>query len=400
MRGNRTFKFIDRWIGISLVGIAGAARLLGRAGRRPLSAPLRPGDRVLVVKQSALGDTLLLLPALKALKDRVGPSGRVVMVATPVNREVAEACPWVDQVLLLDPGRVVANPLSLAGLVRDLRRERFAVALDFDQWLRSSALLATASGACRRLGFRTPGQHRHHGFDGTVDQEPGIHEGELFARLAVAAGIDPGAIEPFPGFLRRHGIWCDGPRSTAGGDPPLRIVFHPGCGTHGWQREWPLENYAELGALLQEHTGADVVVTGHGTHEVSLANELQHRGRFDFTNLAGRLSFRELGGLLDRSDLVVCGNTGVMHLAAGLGVPLAALHGPTDPAKWGPQGGAPADEPRFQVIAADLPCSPCLFLGFEYGCPDRPCMESLCVERVYQACLAALQAGRAEGDRS
>ncbi|MFH2053605.1 MAG: glycosyltransferase family 9 protein [bacterium] len=394
MRGNRTFKFIDRWIGIPLVGIAGAARLLGGRGRRSAGVPLGPGDRVLVVKQAALGDTLLLLPVLKALKDRVGPQGRVVLVATPVNREVAEACPWVDRVLLLDPERIVSRPQGLAGLIRRLRGERFALALDFDQWLRSSALLATASGAARRLGFRTSGQHRHHGFDGTVDQAPGVHEGELFARLAVAAGIDAGAIEPYPGFLRRHGIWCDGPRPDAGGDRPPRIVFHPGCGSHGWQREWPLESYAELGALLQEGTGADVVVTGHGTHEVSLANELQHRGRFSFTNLAGRMSFRELADQLVRSDLVVCGNTGVMHLAAGLGVPLAALHGPTDPVKWGPNGGSPEGDPRFQVVAADLPCSPCLFLGFEYGCPERPCMESLAVETVMQACQKALQAGR------
>jgi ADP-heptose:LPS heptosyltransferase len=82
----------------------------------------------------------------------------------------------------------------------------------------------------------------------------------------------------------------------------------------------------------------------------------------------------------------VSGNTGVMHLAAGLGLPLLALHGPTDPVKWGPR----ALPGRARVLEAGIACSPCLFYGFDYGCPRRDCMEAIPQERVTTQVLELL----------
>src|SRR5258708_4237536 len=87
MRGNRFFKFIDKGIGVPLVFLSGLWLGLKKrmADRRPFH--LQKGDAILIVKLSALGDTLLLLPALKALRQSVGPAGRIEMIATSVNEE-------------------------------------------------------------------------------------------------------------------------------------------------------------------------------------------------------------------------------------------------------------------------------------------------------------------------
>ena len=83
--------------------------------------------------------------------------------------------------------------------------------------------------------------------------------------------------------------------------------------------------------------------------------------------------------VLARARVMVCGNTGVMHLACAMNVPVVALHGPTDPRKWGPVS------PSSVCLQSSLPCSPCLYLGFEYACPSNRCMRTIRPEAVITA---------------
>jgi len=387
MRGKRAYKIVDRLAGVPLLLVAGTARGAGTI------MPVKPGDRILLIKQSALGDTLLILPVIKALRDVIGSEGRLDMVVTPVNRDVAASCPWLDELFLFNPSSVFRRPGHVLRLIRRLRHRAYAHALDFDQWLRSSALLAALSGARHTAGFRTPGQQRHFAFDATVPQAKDAHEFELFKHLAVQVGVPAESIEPYTGFLTRHRIYGSTARETR-----KIVLLHPGCGGHGFQREWPIERYAELGRALVERFGVGIEVSGHGSHEIGLIEEFASLFGPGFTNLGGELTFPELAARMTGIDLLVSGNTGVMHLAAGMGVPLVSLHGPTDSTKWGPLYGESPTAETVRVIQAHVPCSPCLFLGFEYGCAERPCMESISVEEVLEACedvLAALACFRA-----
>jgi heptosyltransferase I len=96
------------------------------------------------------------------------------------------------------------------------------------------------------------------------------------------------------------------------------------------------------------------------------------------------MSLDELAAVFSRVAAVLCGNTGVMHLACAVNAPVAALHGPTDPRKWGPRSTI------SRVITAGLPCSPCLYLGFEYACRRNTCLESIEVKDVYAALTGIL----------
>lgn len=394
IRGNRLFKSVDRVVGIPILAAASLGRSLGKRSGRKNAGGIEPGSRILVIKQSALGDTLLLLPVLKALKERAGRQGKVDILVTQVNIEVATACPWLDQVHLFEPSSIFRSPVSLLRLLGRIRKTRYDIAMDFDQWLRSSALLSAFSGAPLTAGFRTPGQHKHFFFDLLTDQSGRSHETELFARIAASAGLDRCAIEKYPGFLSRHGLFeAETGRGGTDDGPPV-VLFHPGCGSHGWQREWPAGNYIELGRSLKDRFDATIEISGWGGHEEKLSGEIAAGLDGMARNLAGTLSFPALARHLLGVDLLVSGNTGIMHLAAGLGRPLIALHGPTDSRKWGPFYGSAAMEgyERLAVsISSERDCAPCLHLGFEYGCDGRKCMESITVRSVLDAAVSIIE---------
>jgi ADP-heptose:LPS heptosyltransferase len=135
--------------------------------------------------------------------------------------------------------------------------------------------------------------------------------------------------------------------------------------------------------LTEEHD-ARIVLTGGGS-EKKLVEEIAAMMTHPPLTIAGGLSFTQFAAVLERCNLLICGNTGAMHVAAAVGTPTVALHGPTNPRKWGPVGEG------HIVLQSRLSCSPCLNLGWDYGCPTHPCLAEISVEAVYAAALRALQ---------
>jgi heptosyltransferase I len=389
MKGNKLFKKIDRFIGIPIVFLLGILTNLWAFFFRPSSKPLSSGDNVLVVKLSALGDTFILLPVFKALKEKIGPTGKILMIATPINQAALKDFPYMDDVLLLDFGKLAKSPKALWDFLKKLRDFKAIFALDFDQWLRVSPLLCFLSGAASRYGFKTPGQHRHFLYQKIVTNEKNRHEFEQFASIAGLAGIDRSRIDHFNGFLKKENLY---PTDSLQRSPSAEtlIHIHPGCGESGWQRAWPENYYVELIKKLKSNPDIQIQMTGMGTYEENLVHQIIQESGQKIADFSGKLEIEQLSDLLKKSDLVICGNTGIMHLAVGLGCSLIAPHGPTNPAKWGPLPSSQPNGNIVSVLSATIACSPCLNLGFEYGCDARPCMESIPVEKVYQECVRLL----------
>ena len=379
MRENQFFKRMDRWLGVPLVALLGWLSRRAELFRVP-PRRLGPGARVLAMKLSALGDTLLLLPSLKALKEQVGPEGRLEVLCTRVNLAALQGLPWVDAVHVYEPSHLLKRPWSVLALLWSLRRRRFHLGLDFEQWLRITPLLLLAAGARRRAGFDSPGQHRAGLFHAGAPQRKGEHESDAFAALALAAGCSV-APEDFAGFLARHGLYGAVPWSAQG----KAVLLHPGCGGKGWQREWPEERWVRLAQDLSA-AGWQVGLSGAGEREDAANARIAAASGGAARPLPATAGLPGLVAALLAQRLLISGNTGVMHLAAGLGLPLLALHGPTDPVKWGPR----ALPGRARVLEAGIDCSPCLFYGFDYGCPRRDCMESIPQDSVKNQALELL----------
>lgn len=374
MRGNWIFKSIDRYVGIPLIFLLGFFAF-------PVSKKRGEYSKILLIKLSAMGDTILMIPAIRALRRRF-PQATIKMVVTDINKEIVKRCPYLDGIIVLDLAGYIRKPWLFLSFINILRQEKFVAALDFDQWLRISPLLAFFSGAARRIGFKTPHQSRHQLYTDVIEHSREKHEVECFLDIVKPLGIEnpDSALE----------LWVDKnvqeeveKKLAAAGlkKEDALIVVHPGCGAHGFPRQWPAKKYQEL--LRQLQTAAwpvKIVVTG-GRSEKSIVEQV---GQGLPLMKAVGWTLDEIVALISLAKVVVCGNTGVMHIAAALGTLVVALHGPTNPKKWGPWSK------KSTPISAKISCSPCLYLGFEYACTTFPCMNTIEVNEVFNAVMNSL----------
>lgn len=361
-RGNRLLRLADGTLGVVLL------RLASLGGKRTL--PTRFA-KIGLLKTSSIGDTLLLAGAIEDLVGRF-PDAELVLIT---GRDNAAA-----GALLARKGlrQITISVSNVPAALRHIRALKLDLLFDFGQWPRIDALLATLSGACFRVGFRTAGQHRHYGYDAVVDHSNAIHEWENYSRLIAAAGVHS---RTAPALSNRK--WLAASIALPAG--PF-IVFHPWPGgIQSHLKEWPEQNWR---SLAQRLGGRTCVVTGGSEDQArseALANGIRaNGGKAD--NVAGRISFAELPSLLLSSQAVVSVNTGVMHLAALLGVPTVALNGPTNPARWGPIG------PRVRSVTPAGGGCGYLNLGFEYEGHPTDCMERISVDQALDA-VNALTAG-------
>ncbi|MDD5491388.1 MAG: lipopolysaccharide heptosyltransferase II [bacterium] len=379
MRGNKWFKIIDTYAGRSLLFI------FSRMFRQKIQlASIRyQPERILLIKLSAMGDTILMTPAIRNLRQAY-PKASIKMIVTKVNREVLVDCPYLDGLILLDLEKMIKKPWLSWDFISSLRKEYFDLAIDFDQWLRISPLLAFLSGAEQRIGFQTVGQYRDRIYTKRVVHDASKHEVECFLDLLRALDIPINGKDPE--------LWIQ--KTTAGkvnkkladwdlDKGEVLIGIHPGCGGHGLPRQWPEQKYVELIKRLLEECRGKIVLTG-GPQEKALVTRIASRWKPEPAVAIG-WDLAETIALIKKFNVLVCGNTGVMHIAAAVKTPVVALHGPTDPKKWGPWGD------QHTVLTAKSPCSPCLYLGFEYACRDYPCMATITVEEVYQSLLKYLK---------
>lgn len=369
---------LDFAFGVPLIALLA---LVQRARTRDRPASVRAGARrrVLVIKLAAVGDTILLVPALRAIRKAL-PEARLDWLVSSTNEAVARTVPYVDHLYVMR--RTVRG---IVRVLRTLRPNAYDVVIDAEQWARGTALISYLTGAPRRVGFSTPGQHRAALFTRAHVKTFAAHEVDEFLRLfSLVAPLEfDRSLELWdtPGGLLEAATFLDSPivRQATG---PL-VLFHPGCGADGGPREWPLESYAALGRRLQQSCGATLLLTSgpEETHKTAALNDLLDGTAHD---LGGRLTWPGLIAVLRHVDLAVSGNTGVMHVAAALQLPQIALHGPTNPLLWGPVN------PNAVVVQSTCSRCPCLRLGFEYHDGGPSCMRSIPVDAVCRAATGVL----------
>ena len=353
-RGNRSLRFLDRYLGIPLLSLF--ALFPKRRALEPRSV-----RRIGILKTAAIGDTLLLSGPLQDIRHAY-PVAELVLITGADNRGVAQLLP------VAAAEHMVVSPHRLLAAVGMLRRAQLDVLVDFGSWPRFDALLAALSGAKFRVGFRTPGQARHFGFDVAIDHSRRVHELENYRKLVAAIGAC-GRSAPFvspPRLLRLDRL------------PALPFaVFHPWSGGYRHEvKEWPVARWVELAQRLN---GFHIVLSGgpaEGARNRAMAATIAEMGCS--VSLA-ECSLLELADILAASAVVVGVNTGVTHLAALLGARTVSLEGPTPPSRWCPIG------PRVRTVESILPGCGYLNLGFEYDGHRLDCMDGISVAAVHSA---------------
>jgi lipopolysaccharide heptosyltransferase I len=327
--------------------------------------PFDSPRRVLIIKPSAIGDIVHALPVLPRLR-KLWQSAKISWLVAPAGAALIERHPLLDEVILFERGRYGRgwhNPAAMWDLVRfihELRRRKFDLVIDL-QGLFRSAWISLACGAPRRVGFSNARELAPWFYTETVDCSwDHDHAVERYLKVATALGCADGPVEfcfAVDDEDRRYIAELVSPQMKY-------AVLMPG--TNWATKRWPIERFAELAGALKERLGLESIVAG-GPGDAEIARQIPAK-----LNLVGKTNLRQIVALLERACLVIANDTGPMHMAAALGIPLVAPYGPTDPTRTGPFGR------QDSVIRLNLPCSPC----YSRTCSHRSCLEWLEIEPV------------------
>jgi len=370
--------------------ISAAARLF----RRPDSLLPEKVRRILIIRLDLLGDLVMSLPAVSALKHAY-PKAEVTVLALPYAAALLELAPEVDRVLTYDVNRIrlpsevlkAANYRELFSLVRQLRRSKFDLCLSLHG--RFACVMAWLSGCPRRYGYSAeayPFMLTRTLPGGRYDVRQ--HEVLYNVRLAelAGAGVDwsqrhtPKLSIPQAEQRRmRHLLEEFEVRADS-----LLVVIHPGA-SNGSAKRWLPRYWGELASRLHDELAASVIVTGT-PGEAGVVQDVVRSCRFKPVILAGQTSIPQLGALLKRADLLLSSDSGPAHMAAALGTPQVTIFGPTDPVIYAPCS------PKAVVVRRELPCSPCYDARATAECRfgHVNCLRELAPDEVYQACMRLL----------
>jgi ADP-heptose:LPS heptosyltransferase len=348
---------------------------------------------ILLVSVGDLGDTILTVPAMRAIRSRY-PDARLLLLAKAGPAAYVVRLGLVDEAIAIDKSgfdRAVslANPVhlwTLWRLVRRLRREQIDTVAIFHHLVTlfgtaKYAALALSTGARERVGVDN-GRGWFLTRSIPDDGFGAVHEAQYW--LDVAALLDA------PGSLALEAPISDRERLEArnllrdlpAGAGPV-VAVHPGSGGFAPGRRWDPVRFGETMSLLHRIAGARFVVVGteEDRGDASMAIEAADA---PILNLVGRTSIGALAAILQACDVTLANDGGVGHLAAASGCPVVSVFGPSNDRAWAPLGAT--------VVAADLPCRPCLYRDFETGlrngCGTRQCLQIVTPRQVADAVMA------------
>ena len=344
-----------------------------------LPARLAGVQRILVRSTNWVGDAVMTIPALEALREGF-PRAEIVLLSKPWVSEIFWRLPAVNRQIIYKPDSEHHGTLGFDQLIREIRAERFDAAVLFQNAFQA-AWMAWLARIPLRIGYAR--DHRSFLLTDAVEPPPPAaygHQVYYYLQLLFRAGLiaKPRRVKEIRlrladsekawGVKKLDALALSGPRFLVG--------MAPGAAFGGAKR-WLPERFAELADRLIGALDADVLIFGSAS-ERPLAEHIAASMKHTPTIVAGETTLRQLLGLMTRCRLLVANDSGPMHLAAALGVPLVAIFGSTDARATGPLGA------QVRVVKQDVPCSPC---GMR-ECPiDFRCMNQLSVEHVYRAVL-------------
>lgn len=362
------YKFIDKWIGTPICWILGT---ISKVGSHP-TLPPHP-KRILIIKLWALGDSIVMLPLINAIRKRY-PSSTIDILCRHRNKEVFELIEGVNSIHLFEKNHI----FSLISL-----RRHYDLVIDGEPYLRLSAIISWYLGAVR-IGWG--GFARSILYTHTIQfkrTQHMVHNYLDMAQLLGAHYTKDTLVSPIiPDMDQRHVTMAFESRGINSGD--YLIAASPSVAESSKSRQWLAERFATVLDTLVEQRGARILFIG-GPLDLPEINEVRNRMKHPSITLAGQLNLAQTFEVLSRCKFVLSVDTGTMHAAASVGVPTIGLFGPNIPTLWAPYG------PKNRSIYHAVECSPCIIneKGQMPDCLRKTdkylCMHKITVEEVVKA---------------
>ncbi len=328
-------------------------------------------ESILIVKPSSLGDIIHTLPLLNALK-HANPQAEVDWVLARGFEDILRGHPMIRKIFVIDkdrwkrPSSLFKTLKEIANLSRELRKQKYSTCIDV-QGLFRSALITILSGAERRIGFSDAREGAPLFYNEKVEGGRGIHAVDRYLKLLNPFGIKPDEVEfPLPPVEEIRPV------------QGRYYVIIPGA---RWQTKiWPSEYYAQLVRLISKKlslSGLTPVIAGSKA-ERPIAEKIMKLSKGVPVDLTGKTSLRELISIIRGASFVITNDSGPMHIASAVKIPVIAIFGPTSPKLTGPYGE------EHIVLSAGLSCQPC----FKKVCKDVRCLKEVRPEMVFEKLLS------------
>ncbi|MHC1726423.1 MAG: lipopolysaccharide heptosyltransferase II [Syntrophobacteraceae bacterium] len=322
-----------------------------------------PG-KILIIKPSSLGDVIHGLPVLNALSLRF-PQAELHWIVAKGFHQILEGHPLIHKLWIIDKdswkklGNVPGTFTELKKLARDLRRAKFDLVIDL-QGLFRSAMIGLFTGSKERVGFENAREGAKFTYRYRVRTNPESHAVEKNLDIARFLGCEATApVFPLPPLGEVPAVVRQFPEYA---------VIAPSAGT--LVKRWPAEYFAQLASMLPVPS---IIVGGKG--DAALGEQIALLSNSRAISLAGKTTLKELAAIIRDAICLISPDTGPIHIAAALNVPVFAIFGPTSPIRTGPYGSI------HTVIRTDLPCSPCFTRKM---CGDWRCMREITPEMVWK----------------
>jgi heptosyltransferase-1 len=332
---------------------------------------------ILIVKPSSLGDIVHTLPVVGMIREQF-PDSVISWVVNDSYAELLDLCPDIDTRIVFKRKRL-ARPrhwLEIFSFIRELRSQKFDIAIDF-QGLFRSAVIARLSGAKKRVGFRNaregapwfytdrvllPANLKHAQDKNMFLARAALHLPDTEPTTALASSeVDAGKLRK---IMREHEIDPD--------HPVLAVAPAARWGT----KSWPPEFFAQVLTEVHKQTSASppTLVCVGTTDERPVGDSIRAQAKCPVVNLMGETDLGALAELLRNSAVLLTNDSGPMHLAAAVGTPVVALFGATDPSLTGPYGDC--------------------HTVFRGECEHAPCMQRKCKINHSPECHGTINAAK------
>ena len=338
--------------------------------------------KIVVIELAHIGDVLAITPALHILRKKF-PQSLITVVVSPWAQEVITGNPDIDEILVYDAlwfnrnKKSYWSPAKTAAFIKLLRAKEFDMGIDLRGDVRT-ILLMRLSGIKKRVGYGFTGgafmltdimpfdvgqRQNKHQIEHNIDFITSIGEGLPYHERDMSLKIF---------FSDKDILYVDKLfKDNNITNKDLLIAIHPGAGIA--TKRWPAERFSSLITKILEKYKIKIVLVGSNEEKDLL--KLPDFGQ-NLVNLAGETNIKQLAALLKRCSLFIGGDSGVMHIASAVGIPIVAI--------WGGQNKPSHWKPLLDtaiIVHKEVDCSPCGLTA----CKDLKCLNDISIEDVFIA---------------
>ncbi|MFH2012914.1 MAG: lipopolysaccharide heptosyltransferase II [Pseudomonadota bacterium] len=330
-------------------------------------------DKILIRATNWIGDVILTFPALTTIRKNF-PRTDITILCRPWVAPLLENNPDVDEVIIYDHNGIHNGIFGKLRLAKALRKKRYDLAILLQNAF-DAALIAVLAGIPFRAGYNSDARGAL--LTNKVILDKAVlekHQVYYYLDMLKALGMD--VVEENPVIkiydeAKNRAVEILDSLNIENGD--LLIGMNPGA-HYGSAKRWFPERYAVLSDMIYDGFGGKILIFGSKEEKV-ISEIIQGIAKSEIIDLAGRTSLLETVALIEKCNLFITNDSGLMHLAAALKIPLISIFGSTDPVTTSPLGSSSI------IVRKEVPCSPCL----KKECPtDHKCMELIEVDEVYQ----------------